>query len=852
MQSIQKYMLIGPVLLLAVALVVFVVKRQEGKPQNPEAQLYYAKKMEQRLSNDRQATKDDWEDCIAQYERVFKKWPESKEVVEAYARIGTICKKRLRDRKRAKEWYGRVIEEFPDSETAEGLRREYMSLAMSFADTEEGRREALAAYTDYIEHNPDADELDTFLFRRGELYYRLEQPEEAIADFQRIIDEFPKSGRADDAVYYIGRVQHRLLRDEAKALEQFEKLINDYPNSNQITVARKYREMIWERRVGRMLDEYFKGRYGIGRASMYFVPPTPLYRVESSQDEQRVKAATEQALDLVSAQLEVAINPPELVVTGSLVIVNPSEIETEDEGEEEGEGEEKEEPKAPTEAKELWLSLNEGMELQGLTRDDAKLKFERFRNLVKVTLDEPLAVGAEMTLAFKVSNGGKEVPGIVVGEEYGHAFAHAFWFPITRLDDWFDSTSTFVLPAGTCLGTGAYPIPGGQPTPRDDGRIEDKRYLVAEHGRYFTYGPYEVVVSDPPGGGTSIFFLRNAETDAGTVTAFLDEARRAIDYLFGVFGRSPYPYHKLVFAQSPHVKGTVFEHGAGLILINSAIPLETIKPEQICNELVQQWYGCLVYPALDKWLWYTAGVASYYETLYLKHRYNEAAMDKHLAELRDLYGEVFANIGERTMAYRNEEKKESERVFDGLIYTKGAYAMHTFRWIAGDEHFVKAQRAFLRKFAFQPVTFKDLRESFEKQTGQELYDVFYGWLIQPGTPAFKVENWTSTKVGDEYKVAFKLTQPSSQKYVLPVEIAFEAGAQRAVIPARITKTQEERNGQKEDVWHEDFAFMLPFDPERMVLDPNHRFLLNPKSQRVWTRPEEEPTAETAELAEESN
>jgi TolA-binding protein len=832
MHSVQRYMLIGPVLLLAVALVVFFVKRHERQPQNAEAQLYYARTMEQRLAGEPRATAQDWEDCIAQYERVFKKWPESTQVIEAYAHIGTICKRQLKDRKRAMQWYGRLIEEFPQSEAAEALRREFLSLAMSFADTDEGRRQALAAYTDYIEHNPDADELDAILFKRGELCYTLGEAEAAISDFQRIIDEFPKSGRADDAVYYIGRVEQTLLGDEAKALEQYDKLIKDFPSSNQIAVAHKYRDQLWEARADRMLDEYFKGRYGLEQAPMYFVPPTPLYRVESSQDEERVKAVTEQTLDLVSAQIEVAITPPELVVTGSLVIVNPSEIKAEaetpaaSEGDEQdkAEGEKKEEKKVPTEAKELWLSLNERMELQSLTRGEAELKFERFRNLVKVTLDEPLAVGAEMEIGFKVSNQGKEAPGIVVGEQYGHAFPHAFWFPITRLDDAFTSGLHVRRESEDVVSNGVEFMPG------------EKGLVVCNcesptQGRFLMYGFQPLEIS--AWGEREVLLFSAENTDRAAVRAFLEEAVKAADYLVGVFGG--YPYDKLVFAQSPNVKDTVFEHGAGLILINSSVPLASIKPEQICNELVQQWYGCLVYPQIDKWLWYTAGVASYYETLYLAHRYDAATMEAHLGELRDLYAKIFEHLGERTMAYRDVQKKESERVFDGLIYTKGAYAMHTFRWIAGDEHFVEAQRAFLKKFAFRPVTIKDLREAFEKETGQELYDVFYEWLIQPGTPSFKVEGWTSTPAGDQFKVAFKLTQPASAKYVLPVEVAFESGEQRVVIPARITKTQEEHDGKKEDVWHEEFAFMLPFDPERIVLDPNNRFLLDPKSRRVWTR-----------------
>jgi len=316
------------------------------------------------------------------------------------------------------------------------------------------------------------------------------------------------------------------------------------------------------------------------------------------------------------------------------------------------------------------------------------------------------------------------------------------------------------------------------------------------------------------------------------------------------------------------VKDKVFEYGAGLILINEAVPLETIKPEQICNVLVQQWYGCLVYPISDEMLWYTAGAASYYETLYLAHRYGDEAMAAHWAELRALYDEMFEHIPQRTMAFRNDE--ESERVFDALVYTKGAYFLRTLRWDlgaadgasaaaagdgaptdgdadSGDEAFVKAQRAFFEKNAFKPVTFRDLRAEFDKAAGGEYEETFGAWLVGASAPSFTVEEWTSTPKNGQFTVSFKLAQSTTPKFALPVEVAFEAGAgapagsaagaQRVVEVARITKTTEGEGDSKKDVWHETFTFTLPFDPERIVLDPNEHILLSPGAQRIWPRPQ---------------
>ncbi len=843
MDSVQKYMLIGPLLLLVVLGVAYFVKKEASKPRTPEAQLYYARTIERRLKDDADATERDWLACIAQYERVFKRWPESDEVVDAYAHIGTIYRKQLDDAEQAKAWYDRVLREFPDSETADGVRRARTTLVTGEVDSDAARREAVAAYTDLIEHNPDSTKLDEILLKRGILYMELAQAKDALADFERIMTEFPNGTRVDDAVFYTGEVYRIVLEDEDKALEQYGKLIADHPKSNQIRVAHKRTETIWERRVERRLDGFFRERYGVERASMYFVPPTPLYMVESQEDVEPAKAFDKQMLDMKSAGLTVNIDGTRLVVTGSLLIANPSEVEKDKEEDEDESAAAEEEETGPTEATSVWLMLNPGMEIRSLTQGEATLEFKRHKNLVEVTLAEPIPVDGETTLAFEVANAdGKDTPGIVIGEQYGHAFPHAFWFPVTKLSDAFGSVVDIEQKAETAVSNGRR-VPW-----RKVGRLSCSCHEPVA-GRFLVCGP--PMIHKAPWGDREIWLLAKATDDAAAATAFLDEAVRAGDFLLRQFGT--YPYEKIVFAQSPHVRDTVFEHGAGLILINDQVPLASIKPEHICNELAQQWYGCLVTPAHDQWLCFTAGPASYYETRYIGERYGEAAMEAHLATLRELYAEMFANIGQRAMVYRPEE--QSETVFDALVYIKGAYFMRTLHWMAGDDAFIEAQRAFFEKNAFDQVVFKDLRVRFDKATGREFLDVFSPWLFSAGTPALKVEDWTTAWSGDQVDVAFTLTQ-AEPKYVLDVEIAFEAGepgqpgAHRVVEVARITRTTIDTNGADENeekpangrqrepqvIWHESFSFLVPFNPERIVLDPNHRILLDPKSRRVWQRP----------------
>jgi tetratricopeptide (TPR) repeat protein len=866
MRTTEKYLLIGPLLLLVAVSIVYVVSKEAAKPRNAPAQLFYARKIEERLQNDPKATRQDWLDCIAQYERVFTVWPTSDEVVDAYAHIGTIYKKHLGDLEQARVWYDRVLEEFPDSETAEGIRSERKSIAYAHDESEAGRRDLIASLSEYIEHNPDASELDKLLCDRGQAYLGVKEPDAALADFERILAEFPEGKWADDAVFFIGDAYAQMGRED-DALAQYAKVIADYPKSNQVNVAQSRTTKIWERRVGARLDEYFHEHYGVANTKMFFVPPRPLYRIENKDDLTWAEALDKQTLDLVSADLRVEITGAELVVSGTLTIKNPSEVEAdgasddEEEDDEAAEGAEKVEGKkkeeeGPKEATKVWLTLNEAMAIRSLTQGGATLEHKRRGNIVEVTLAEPIAVDGETTLAFTVSNEGKAAAGIVIGEQYGHAFADAFWFPVTVLDDEYCSHISVHVATGlhVLMNRGGLLAAMDGPSP---GQFFCDEPVA---GRFLVYSSNWSRLG--PRGARGVFLVPTTQEAPDAAVGFLDEAVKAFDYLLGVFGT--YPYDRIVFAQSPDVKDTMFEHGAGLILVNADVALESITPAQLCNELVQQWYGCFVYPAEDQALWLTAGMASYYETLYLGERYDEATMAAHGAELRALYGEMFEHLPQRSLMGRGPD--DSVRVFDALAYTKGAWFMQALRLAAGDEAFFAAQRAFFDKNAFEQVIPKDLRVRFDKAAGEGYYDMFVSWL-GAGTPLFTVEDWTVTWSGTQIEVGFRLNQPGP-KFVGPFEIAFEAGepgtpgARRVVEVARITKTVVKKDGETKDggkdgpsngpkngarksngppgkeevTWHDTFYFTLPFNPERIVLDPNDRTLLDPKCQRIWPRP----------------
>jgi TolA-binding protein len=78
---------------------------------------------------------------------------------------------------------------------------------------------------------------DKFLFDGGVIYYNMEDNNNAILNFQQLINDYPESGYADDAQYYIGYINEKKLGYYIQALLEYQKLIENYPDSEFIDDA---------------------------------------------------------------------------------------------------------------------------------------------------------------------------------------------------------------------------------------------------------------------------------------------------------------------------------------------------------------------------------------------------------------------------------------------------------------------------------------------------------------------------------------------------------------------------------------------------------------------------------------
>ena len=96
---------------------------------------------------------------------------------------------------------------------------------------------ALEKYAKILSLAPASKLADNAQYWMGECYYGLGKFRRAQSEFAKVFD-YPKTEKADDAQLMIARC-HLALGEEDEALAAFRKLLDEYPESEYVTAARK-------------------------------------------------------------------------------------------------------------------------------------------------------------------------------------------------------------------------------------------------------------------------------------------------------------------------------------------------------------------------------------------------------------------------------------------------------------------------------------------------------------------------------------------------------------------------------------------------------------------------------------
>ncbi len=104
--------------------------------------------------------------------------------------------------------------------------------------------EAIAMLDSIMEENPKHELADDALFVKAKIYEDLRQYDKAEQYYLQLVKQFPDAIRTDNAMFQLARMYDRILDNPEKAIEWYEKIFVDHPDSTfAITARKRYREL---------------------------------------------------------------------------------------------------------------------------------------------------------------------------------------------------------------------------------------------------------------------------------------------------------------------------------------------------------------------------------------------------------------------------------------------------------------------------------------------------------------------------------------------------------------------------------------------------------------------------------
>lgn len=292
------------------------------------------------------------------------------------------------------------------------------------------------------------------------------------------------------------------------------------------------------------------------------------------------------------------------------------------------------------------------------------------------------------------------------------------------------------------------------------------------------YRPVEGELRSVGGEGFPVTFYALPE-DVEKAEELLPEILDQIRFHEELLGPYPFRADGYKVAQTPHLgmeHQTVIAYGADFDNTAMTGGKDWGFDALHFHELSHEWWGNLVTNRDWKDMWLHEGFATYMEALYAERIGGP-----------ELYREYFAHnrgsISNAAPVAPRGVKTTGEIYFDsgGDIYTKGAWVLHSLRWLLGDEDFFQV----LRRMAYPDsirervsdggqvrfATTDDFLEIAEEVSGEELNWFFEVYLRQPELPRLQAER-------QEARVILRWDSPGDLPFPMPLEVEVEGRRER--------------------------------------------------------------------------
>jgi aminopeptidase N len=245
----------------------------------------------------------------------------------------------------------------------------------------------------------------------------------------------------------------------------------------------------------------------------------------------------------------------------------------------------------------------------------------------------------------------------------------------------------------------------------------------------------------------------------------------------------PYPFRadKYGVAQTPHLgmeHQSIIAYGANFSNTSMTRGKDWGFDALHQHELAHEWWGNLVTNSDWRDMWLHEGFGSYMQPLYAEQLNGKERYREYMQSMRR-----FSN----TLPIAPRASKTSKEIYQAPIYVKGAWVLHTLRFLIGEDAFFRA----LRRMAYPDpamekitdgsqarfATTDDFLSICEAESGIQLDWFFEVYLRQAALPKLysKIENQT---------LSLRWESPVGEMpFPMPVEVEIDGKRQRIQIPA---------------------------------------------------------------------
>ncbi len=302
-----------------------------------------------------------------------------------------------------------------------------------------------------------------------------------------------------------------------------------------------------------------------------------------------------------------------------------------------------------------------------------------------------------------------------------------------------------------------------------------------------------------------------AFADDENMAQHVQRTSEILQFLTGLIGS--YPYDEFGFVEvEPADLG--METQTSILLARNYWQKKD-PSEILVHEAAHHWFGNHL--SLKSWgeTWLNEGFATYIQFLWLVTQ-NEP--------LQKLLSDAETDL----LSIENKENSALVNPAAGYLfganpYQKGAWVLHMLRLELGDEAFFALLKQYYQRFAGGYVTTADFQALAEEYRGSSLETFFDQWTESPVLPHLEI-SWTSTTNATAAQVIVQVCQTQAgAPFEIPLELRFNHGKDQVQSEVVQIAAPQER-----------FTLSLPFNPAKLVSDPDQELLAGIQVERVDT------------------